>query len=211
VEVEASDPEGRLAYVYVMLNNQPVSVDAEPPFEWTLDKMLLNHVNRIRAVAFDRDGNLSFATAYVLNVERSTWVRNTKRQDPPTEEELKRREERTQWEHKLGAAEQRFSEFKEEQRRILNSPKVGATAPQLDQTGKETEAEDAAPGDPEFPAEGAKAAEERLKKLLTDDEALRKALPPRRSSSTRSWNARLRKSRRPSKRLGAANSPCRGW
>lgn len=178
MEVEASDPEGRLAYVYVMLNNQPVSVDAEPPFEWTLDKMLLNHVNRIRAVAFDRDGNLSFATAYVLNVERSTWVRNTKRQDPPTEEELKRREERTQLEHKLGAAEQRFSEFKEEQRRILNSPKVGATAPQLDQTGKETEAEDAAPGDPEFPAEGAKAAEERLKKLLTDDEALRKALPP---------------------------------
>ena len=83
VKVEASDHEGQLAYVYLMLNNQPVSVDSSPPFEWKLDKMLLAETNRIRAVAFDRDGNLSYHRINVLNQSKSSWKRNTKLQEFP--------------------------------------------------------------------------------------------------------------------------------
>ena len=84
IKVEASDPEGQLAYVYLMLNNQPVSVDAKAPFEWTIDKMLLAKTNRIRAVAFDRDGNLSYHRINIMNESKSSWKRNTKLQDFPT-------------------------------------------------------------------------------------------------------------------------------
>jgi len=79
VSVEASDPEGALAYVYLMLNNQPVSVDTSPPFEWILEEMLLEQCNRIRAVAFDRDGNVAYHRINVINSAESRWLRNAKR------------------------------------------------------------------------------------------------------------------------------------
>ena len=79
VKVEASDPEGALAYVYLMLNNQPVSVDTDAPFEWVLEEMLLNQCNRIRAVAIDRDGNVALHRVNVINTADSDWVRNVKR------------------------------------------------------------------------------------------------------------------------------------
>ena len=81
VKVEASDPEDALAYVYLMLNNQPVSVDTSAPFEWALEEMLLEQCNRIRAVAFDRDGNVAYDRINVINSAGSRWLRNVKRRD----------------------------------------------------------------------------------------------------------------------------------
>ena len=79
VKVDADDREGALAYVYLMLNNQPVSVDTDAPFEWVLEEMLLNQCNRIRAVAIDRDGNVALHRINVINTADSDWVRNVKR------------------------------------------------------------------------------------------------------------------------------------
>jgi hypothetical protein len=81
VRVEASDPEDALAYVYLMLNNQPVSVDADAPFKWVLEEMLLNQCNRIRAVAIDRDGNVTYDRVNIINAADSNWVRNVKPQE----------------------------------------------------------------------------------------------------------------------------------
>lgn len=81
VKVEASDPEDALAYVYLMINNQPVSVDTSAPFEWALEEMLLEQCNRIRAVAFDRDGNVAYDRINVINSAGSRWLRNVKRRD----------------------------------------------------------------------------------------------------------------------------------
>jgi len=79
VDVRASDQEGALAYVYLMLNNQPVSVDTSAPFEWILEDMLLEQCNRIRAVAFDRAGNVAYHRINVINSAESRWLRNVKR------------------------------------------------------------------------------------------------------------------------------------